>query len=464
MENNTPAPTSTVEYMEAMPLRPGHFRVLITSSMEQIIGAALSTVAGIIIPMVAIIYHNEVSGFLQGLLGASGLIGISLGAALFGRLGDKYGYLTLFRLFPLLMVAASLLIYFTKDIPWLIIGLFGIGLGVGGGYSLDTAYISEIMPKKWQFFMVGIAKASCALGFFGAAAVCWWILTKDPNPEIWNSLILVICALATLTFLMRIPFRESPRWLLAHGRDAQAQAAAKYFLGKDVAIKPLPRQAQVKAVSWLDMFRGQNLKKVIFSGIPWACEGVGVYGVGVFLPLLVIALGIEHSEGTGMVKIINSVKLTTIINFFIVPGFVLGLIYVRKMYHVKMLTGGFIISAISLGLLLAAYVLHWPVWVSIIAFLFFEVFLNAGPHLITFIIPSQIYDVDQRGAGTGIASMLGKVGAILGVFFMPLLLKWGGITLVLIVCIAVMAIGAIISAIFGRQVLPPPTKPQVKDR
>ena len=113
------------------------------------------------------------------------------------------------------------------------------------------------------------------------------------------------------------------------------------------------------------------------------------------------------------------------------------------------------VSALSLGLLLAAYLLHWPVWVSIVAFLFFELFLNAGPHLITFIIPAQIYTVDERGAGTGIASMLGKVGAILGVFFMPLLLKWGGITLVLIVCISVMVLGALISAVFGRIVLPP---------
>ncbi|MDE6301407.1 MAG: sugar porter family MFS transporter [Muribaculaceae bacterium] len=454
-DNKTQNSAPAVEYMETMPLRWGHFRVLIVSSMEQIIGAALSTVAGIIIPMVALLYHNEVTGFIQGLLGAAGLIGISLGAALFGKLGDKYGYLGLFRIFPLLMVAASLLVFFTKDIFWLIIGLFIIGLGVGGGYSLDTAYISEIMPKKWQFFMVGIAKASCSLGFFGAAGLCWWILTRDSSPEIWNYLILIVGGLGLLTFLMRIPFRESPRWLMSKGRVKEAEADAKYFLGKDVEIKSLPAVKAAKAVGWLDMFRGENLKKVIFSGIPWACEGVGVYGVGVFLPLLVIALGIEHSEGTGMVKIINSVKLTTVINFFIVPGFILGLLYVRKMYHVKMLTGGFMVSALSLGLLLAAYLLHWPVWVSIVAFLFFELFLNAGPHLITFIIPAQIYTVDERGAGTGIASMLGKVGAILGVFFMPLLLKWGGITLVLIVCISVMVLGALISAVFGRIVLPP---------
>lgn len=188
--------------------------------------------------------------------------------------------------------------------------------------------------------------------------------------------------------------------------------------------------------------------------MPWACEGVGVYGVGVFLPLLVMALGIDTSHATGMAKVLNSVELTTVINFFIVPGFVLGLLLVRRRDHVWMLTWGFVVAGAGLALLLAAYLLHWPVWVSIAAFVVFEVFLNAGPHLVTFIIPAQVYSVEERAAGSGIASMVGKIGAILGVFFMPVLLKAGGITLVLIVCIAVMFAGAGIAAWYGPKVMP----------
>lgn len=43
--------------------------------------------------------------------------------------------------------------------------------------------------------------------------------------------------------------------------------------------------------------------------------------------------------------------------------------------------------------------------------------------------------VGVRSTGTGIAAMLGKVGAVLGVFFMPMLLKWGGIEVLLWVSI-----------------------------
>ena len=84
-------------------------------------------------------------------------------------------------------------------------------------------------------------------------------------------------------------------------------------------------------------------------------------------------------------------------------------------------------------------------------FIIFETALNAGPHLVTFIVPSRIYTVSERGAGMGIATMLGKVGAVGGVFFMPLLLHWGGITLVLWVSIIIQLIGAAITFIYGKK-------------
>ena len=128
----------------------------------------------------------------------------------------------------------------------------------------------------------------------------------------------------------------------------------------------------------------------------------------------------------------------------------LGLWLSRRHNNVKLLVWGFLLCALGLAVLLAAYLLKWPVWISLAAFMLFEVSMNFGPHLVTFIIPSQIYPVADRGAGTGMASLLGKVGAILGVFFMPILLDVGGMTLVLIVTGATMLLGAAISIIYGR--------------
>lgn len=153
-------------------------------------------------------------------------------------------------------------------------------------------------------------------------------------------------------------------------------------------------------------------------------------------------------------------RLTTWINLVILPGFVLGLLFVDRWNHVRMQTWGFILCAAGLALLLAAYRLHWPLWVSVAGFMLFELFLNAGPHLITFILPPQIYSVAERGSGAGVAAAFGKLGAVAGVLLIPMLLERGGATLVLAVTIGVLLAGAAVTAVAGRKVLPADRRPR----
>ncbi|MDE5930755.1 MAG: MFS transporter [Muribaculaceae bacterium] len=429
-------------------LRPVHYYILLSSSMEQIIGAALSTLVGIMLPMIQLIVHPGLSAAMQGVAGASGLAGIGFGSVVIGSAIDRRGYLLWFRLCPVIIIAGAALVYFLPS-PWLLVaGFFVCGIGVGGGYSLDSAYVSELMPDRWRSFMVGVAKALCAVGFIGAAVICYLVLRRDPSPAIWPKLSAIIMAMGVVALLLRIYWVESPDWLLQQGRTADARKAAEHMFGSGVLPNPLP--AAEKTLPFSDLFKGENFKRVIFSGIPWACEGVGVYGIGVFLPVLVMALGLQSASEHGMPKIISSVEITAFVNFFILPGFAAGLWMARRHSHVKLLAWGFILCAAGLGVLLAAYLLKWPVWVSLAGFMLFEMCLNGGPHLITFIIPAQIFPVANRGAGTGIASLLGKVGAIAGVFFMPMLLHAGGMTLVLTVTGATMLLGAAISIIYGK--------------
>lgn len=428
------------------------YYILIVSSMGQIIGAGLSTAAGIIIPMIMLLKSPGLSTAMQGFIGAAGLVGIAVGSVIIGRISDRYGYLLWFRISPALIVAGSLSIYFFPDIPVLLAGLFTIGLGVGGGYALDSSYISELLPDKWKLFMVGVAKGSCALGFLGVAVVCYFILKSNPNPEIWNCLILTITTLGVLTLLMRIRWAESPHWLIVKGRKADAEKAAEFFFGKGVTVSDAGPVSQKESVPIASMFRGKNLRNVVLTGIPWACEGVGVYGIGVFLPQLIMALGLAPSHETGIGSVIESLEFTSIVNFFILPGFAIGLYFVRKMNHIKMLVDGFIVCTLGLIMLLSAYILKLPVWVSVLGFVIFEVFLNAGPHLVTYVLPAQIFPVEVRGTGSGIAAMTGKIGAVTGVFLMPVILKTGGMVLVLSISIAVMIAGAMIAVIFGKNI------------
>ncbi|MDE6334216.1 MAG: sugar porter family MFS transporter, partial [Muribaculaceae bacterium] len=380
-------------------LRPVHYYILVSSSMEQVTGAVMSTLVGVIIPMIQLVMHPELSAVMQGLIGAAGLVGIGIGSLCIGRLADRFGYLLWFRLCPVIIMAGATVVYVWPS-PWMLtLGFFICGIGVGGGYSLDSAYISELMPRRWRALMVGIAKASCAIGFIGAAVICWLMLLHSPEPQIWPRMALILAAGGVVTLLLRVYWAESPVWLMKNGREADALKAVRRFFGPGVTVDT-EAQEPAASQSLSSLFRGENLKRVIFSGIPWACEGVGVYGIGVFLPVLVMALGIETTATTGIHKIIDSVMITAAVNFFILPGFIAGLWMVAKgLDQARMLVTGFIACVAGLAILLAAYLLHWPVWLSMAGFIIFELFLNGGPHLITFIIPAHIFPIAYRGTG-----------------------------------------------------------------
>lgn len=120
-----------MENMATMPLRWGHYRVLLSASMEQVIGTALSGLVGIIIPLINLVLHPQLSSLMQGVLGATGLTGIALGSLIIGKMSDRYGYLWLFRMCPVLIMAGSLLAFLFPDIVMLVVGLFITGFGVG---------------------------------------------------------------------------------------------------------------------------------------------------------------------------------------------------------------------------------------------------------------------------------------------------------------------------------------------
>ena len=52
--------------MDTMPLRWGHFRVLIAASLGQLTGAGLATLIGVVLPMIRIVRPDGLSSFAQG--------------------------------------------------------------------------------------------------------------------------------------------------------------------------------------------------------------------------------------------------------------------------------------------------------------------------------------------------------------------------------------------------------------
>ena len=62
-----------------------------------------------------------------------------------------------------------------------------------------------------------------------------------------------------------------------------------------------------------------------------------------------------------------------------------------------------------------------PLFVLVYGMSYF--FINFGPNTTTFLIPSEIYPTTVRAKAHGISAAVGKVGAFVGAFFLPLVLE-----------------------------------------
>lgn len=452
--------------MATMRLTPRHYWIVGVSSLGQFIGTAVATIAGIIIPMLNIVLHPGLSSLMQGVIGSIDLAGICIGSIIFGKLSDRYGYLPFFRLCPALIAVSAAAAALLPCTGSLTVALFLVGVGIGGEYSLDSDYVTDLMPDRYKSLMVGVTKTASAAGSIVAAAIGFWMLISWKDAAMWPRLMWVISITGVVMLLLRIRFYESPGWLLSKGRKSEAEEAVRKFLGADVYIEAsetaseepgatgaaaLKPAAASENRSGLFRFIVSDWKKVALSGIPWACEGLGVYGIGVFLPILVMALGLEPvaADETPVLHVADSVEVTLYISCIMLPGFIAGLILINKGHRLTAIqTWGFLLCAVSLAILMPAYHAHWNKWIAIGAFMMFEFFLNMGPHLITYVLPPKIYAVAERGQGVGIAAAIGKIGAVAGVFLIPVLLHAGGAMLVLGVCTGVMAVGAAVTFLF----------------
>ena len=443
-----------------LPVSPRHYWLLIVSQMEQTIVNILTIAIGVMLPLLKL-YNLHTLGveppvLAQGCIAAAGLTGITIGAPLLGAVGDRVGYLWIFRLCGVLIFIGGLGAWLIGGSLWFTVGsLFITGIGIGGGYSLDDVYLSELMPKKQRLTLIGVAKCIAASAACWGALLVFGILKIFPHEAMWRYAMIAVAAMGLITILMRIRWWESPRWLLNKGRKAEALEAARHFFGPNVELAQFQHEIP-KPVPFKDMFKGQTLWKVIATSVPWALDGIGAYGMGAYLPMFLMSLGLHigATNQTGVASVQDSVLLSAIINIFMTVGFTIGLLVMKRIYHITLMTTGFIIGAISIGLVMAGHAFGWPGWIGIVAFILFETSLSGGPGLVTFVLPAEVFTINERGTGSGIAAAVGKAGAVISVFLMPMILKSWGIEGAMAVCAGSMVLGAVVTAIAGPKALP----------
>ncbi|MDX6417266.1 MAG: hypothetical protein QOG28_1886 [Trebonia sp.] len=172
-------------------------------------------------------------------IGTVYLVGEVVGALVFGRLSDKLGRRKLFMwTLTIYLIGTGLSALAFRGgggIVYFYLTRFIAGTGIGGEYSAVNSVVDEMMPARYRgrtdIWINGSYWLGSIIGTFAS-----FLLLNSLAPDLgWRIGFLVGPVLAFAILFIRRDLPESPRWLLTHGRDQEAEASMRHI--EEVSIK-----------------------------------------------------------------------------------------------------------------------------------------------------------------------------------------------------------------------------------
>ncbi|MFH6786435.1 MULTISPECIES: MFS transporter [Methylobacterium] len=211
--------------MDRLPWSRFHLLLVVALGITWVLDGLEVTIVGAIGP---VLQDQRALGLtIQQIGGAASfyVVGAVIGALVFGWLTDRFGRRLVFYATLMIYVGGVIASALAWDFWSFALFRLVTGLGIGGEYAAINSAIDELIPAKYRGRVDLIVNGSFWLGAAAGAGAS--LLLLDPNlldPDFGWRLGFGIGGVLGLGILfLRRHVPESPRWLVTHGREAEAE-------------------------------------------------------------------------------------------------------------------------------------------------------------------------------------------------------------------------------------------------
>ena len=382
---------------------------------------------GIISVVILHINHDlGLSPAMEGLVGAASLLGIFIGAPLFGYLTDKFGRQKMFMVDIISFIVIGVAQAFVTGGVSLAILRFLLGMAIGAEYSIGAPMLSEFAPARERGSKLAFLELCWRIGFLIAVLLGYALLWLGISWK-WILATSVIPALVVLG--LRIGLPESPRWLLRHGREAEAREIVEKHMGPEFFEAEEFAAESVGKDGYRKLFRKGQLRRTVFVCIFWTCIVTPYFAIFTYAPKVLESLNVK-SQATG----------TILSNTVGAIGALIGLLAIDRIGRRRMLIGPFWVQMVVL--LVVGLWTNAPSWVLVLGLAVFALG-NSYSDILTAVYPSEIFDTDIRSSGVGLGSAMSRIGAFLGTYLLPIGMGTIGIKWCMVIAAGLCVIGAV---------------------
>ncbi|HVB28549.1 MAG TPA: MFS transporter [Terriglobia bacterium] len=393
------------ERLDQMPWTPFHSRVTLALGIGWLLDSFEVNVIGNVLGILKRLWH--VTDVQASALVTVWLIGIMVGALLFGYLADRFGRRKLFILTLLLYAGFTVVSALSPGYYFFMVFRFLTAIGVGAEYSAINAAIGEIIPARFRGRANATVMNFWPVGAIVAALLSLYFINLLPPSVGWRFAFGLGAVVALFTLWARRILPESPRWLIEHGRRKEAlevmqqiESRASHF---DLSAPP----ASQKHADSPGFFKQvlvlmrNHPGRLAFGSLLDFSEAAGYYGIFAFLPLVVLPRVNITEEKVPWFFLIG--------NLGAVAGGALAATLLDKAGRKWTVTVFYLMAALSMIAMGVATLDRSAEWV-LAAFVVVN-FCATGSWVSAYPTFSEIFPTRLRSTGIGFSVAFGRIGA-----------------------------------------------------